>query len=279
MDLLEEIVKCSDDEVDGIIKKAIEEADKNANKVEHIGMYQDENFIFKGFIPLKSKIKYMISAPESYSMETTDFIFEFAHFIRDYNLNSKQKLVYGLEPFINKYFGHGVVDKAGREKVFNQLAWQNSQTDDEFFELLEKNKIGDLKEKSVAQCTERAAVAQQILSLFGIESYYCFGCVDINGNQEGHSYNITKGKNGNYILLDYSVPVKTTSINGVGLAPFMGNMTEEEFKVFVNHSKDKGKIVQFDDYEICDNEITKKSSKRKYVVGEFEIMSEDNINQ
>ena len=43
----------------------------------------------------------------------------------------------------------------------------------EYFDVLDNNKIGDLKSKGAAECTERSAVAQQILSIFGIESYYC----------------------------------------------------------------------------------------------------------
>lgn len=61
--------------------------------------------------------------------------------------------------------------------------------DEEYFEALENNKIGDLKGKGVAQCTERGAIAQQILSLFGTESYYCMVCVDLGSKQEGHCFN------------------------------------------------------------------------------------------
>ena len=45
-----------------------------------------------------------------------------------------------------------------------------------------------IKHKGAAQCTERSALAQQILSLFGTESYYCMGCVDLGDRQEGHCF-------------------------------------------------------------------------------------------
>ena len=42
---------------------------------------------------------------------------------------------------------------------------KTTKTDSEYFDALENNKIGDLKGMGAALCTERSALAQQILSL------------------------------------------------------------------------------------------------------------------
>ena len=121
-----------------------------------------------------------------------------------------------------------------REQIFNEVAWNITTTDEEYFAALENNKLGDLKNKGAAQCTERGAMAQQILSLFGTESYYCMGCVDLGDRQEGHCFNIIKRKN-DYAVLDYSCPVMSFNREGSVKAyyPFVGTLSNEEFLEFI----------------------------------------------
>ena len=177
MDLLQRILECNEEDIDTIIQQAIEEADSNSDKIEKLGFldYGKSNNLFKGFIPLNARIKYSNLSIEDYGMQTTDYMYEFAHFVKQYNINSKASLIHNLEYFINSYFG--MPGKGDREQIFNEVAWNTTTTDEEFFAALENNKLGDLKHKEAAQCTERSALAQQILSLFGTESYYCMGCV------------------------------------------------------------------------------------------------------
>lgn len=203
-------------------------------------------------------------------MESTDFIYEFAHFIRKYKISNKLSLIYNLEYFINNYFGTDI--KVDREEIFNEIAWNTTTTDEEFFEALQNNKIGDLKGKGAAQCTERAALAQQILSIFGTETYYCMGCVGLKDKQEGHCFNIVKRKN-DYALLDYSIPVETYNRDGNFRAycPFVGIITNEEFLDFMNN----GVIKTFDEYYINDNQKENNGFQRKYVVGIYELDKEN----
>ena len=116
-------------------------------------------------------------------------------------------------------------------------------------------------------CTERSAVAQQILSLFGIDTYYCMGCVEKNGKQEAHCFNVTKGKDG-YILLDYSIPAAKFNENGqlTGYNPFLGRMSDSDFEEFKNNKS----IKSFDDYRQVNGKV-EVTGKRSYVVGKYEI--------
>ena len=176
MELLERILNCSsDEEADLIITEEIKTANDSNTKVETLGFlnYEKSYNLFKGFISLDTRIKYANMNMETYGMSTTDFFYDFAHFVRKYNINNKGSMIHNLEYFINSYFGFP--GKGDRETIFNDIAWQTTTTDEEYFAALENNKLGDLKGKGAAQCTERSAIAQQILSLFGTEIYYCMG--------------------------------------------------------------------------------------------------------
>lgn len=274
MDLFQKILECKEEDVDSIIETAINEANANAEKVEKLGFldYGKSCSVFKGFIPLNTRIKYANLNIEDYGMESTDFIYEFVHFIKKYNINNKASLIYNLEYFVNSYFGFpGKID---RETIFNDIAWQTTTTDEEYFKALKNNKLGDLKGKGAAQCTERGALVQQVLSIFGTESYYCMGCVDLGDRQEGHCFNIVKRKN-DYALLDYSVPIVSYKEDGSVRAyyPFVGTLTNEEFLDFVNN----GVIKSFDDYYMNGSQYEKAGTKRMYVVGKYEIEKENAI--
>jgi len=274
MDLFQKILECKEEDVDSIIETAINEANANAEKVEKLGFldYGKSCSVFKGFIPLNTRIKYANLNIEDYGMESTDFIYEFAHFIKMYNINNKASLIHNLEYFVNSYFGFpGKID---RETIFNDIAWQTTTTDEEYFKALENNKLGDLKGKGAAQCTERGALVQQVLSIFGTESYYCMGCVDLGDRQEGHCFNIVKRKN-DYALLDYSVPIVSYKEDGSVRTyyPFVGTLTNEEFLDFVNN----GVIKSFDDYYMNGRQYEKAGTKRMYVVGKYEIEKENAI--
>lgn len=274
MELLEQILKCSNaEEVDNLITKAINSANENSTKVGQLGFLEHgkSNSLFRGFIPLNTRIKYMSLAIETYSMETTDYFYDFAHFIRKYNINNKAALIYNLEFFINSYFGYP--GKIKRDVIFQDIAWQNTKTDEEFWAALENNKIGDLKGTGAAECTERGALAQQILSLFGIETYYCMGCVDLGDRQEFHCFNVVKRKN-DYALLDYSITVPYYNQDGTVIAfyPFVGTMSNEDFETFVN----RGVLKTFDNYEfVNNNEKRLLNNQRSYIVGVSEILRED----
>lgn len=274
MDLFQKILECKEEDVDSIIETAINEANANAEKVEKLGFldYGKSCSVFKGFIPLNTRIKYANLNIEDYGMESTDFIYEFAHFIKMYNINNRASLIHNLEYFVNSYFGFpGKID---RETIFNDIAWQTTTTDEEYFKALENNKLGDLKGKGAAQCTERGALVQQVLSIFGTESYYCMGCVDLGDRQEGHCFNIVKRKN-DYALLDYSVPIVSYKEDGSVRTyyPFVGTLTNEEFLDFVNN----GVIKSFDDYYMNGRQYEKAGTKRMYVVGKYEIEKENAI--
>lgn len=276
MELLEEIGKCSNlEEVDALITKAVEKANKESKKVNQLGFLENGKVhpLFQGFIPLSTRIRYSNFSIETYSMETTDFFYDFAHALYQNHITNRGSLIHFLETYINYYFG--LPGKEDRETIFNDIAWQTTTTDEEYFAALEKNKIGDLKGKGAAECTERSALAQQILSLFGIETYYCIGCIGRNAMQEGHCFNIVKRKK-DYALLDYSVPASYYA-DGRWKAyyPFVGVLSKEEFKEFVT----QGVTKQFEEYEYVDGKQQGENCFRAYVVGQYQFDKKERIEE
>lgn len=268
MDLLNAILNSKDDyELKNIIDNAIVDANSKSTKIERLGFldHYNANTCHKGFISLTTRIKYASMNIESYSMATIDFFYEFAKFVKKNNINTKQGIIYSLEVFINNYFGKP--SSKTREQIFNDIAFKTTKTDDEYFEALENNKIGDLKGSGAALCTEISAVAQQILSLFNFEVYYCIGCILNNNIEEPHCFNIVKRKN-DYAILDYSMPVLSYNQNGNIIAkyPFVGVLSNSEFEEFIEN----GIIKSFDNYGYLNkNQKLPIGNRREYIIGSF----------
>ena len=279
MRLIEQVKNCTTEEAYSLITNAITQLNETSLKVEQLGFLNGSTKftpIFKGFIPIDTRIKYSNFSVETYGMQTTDYFYEFADFIKKYNINvtSNFNIIMNLEYFINEYFGYPNKTKR-REDIFNKLAWETTKTDEEYFTALQNNKIGDLKGLGVAECTERSALAQQILSLSDIESYYCIGCVQRDERQEEHCFNIVKRKN-DYALLDYSLPV--TSYNKEGkinaFYPYVGVMTNDEFQEF----SEKGILKRFPNYEYREGKQNLLKGERAYIVGKTTILQQEKPN-
>lgn len=271
MNLIEKIINSNtDEEINTLITEAINQHNDNSTRVEQLGFLENGKFnhIFKGFIGLNTRIKYENLSMETYGMKTTDFFYEFAHFIKKNNVTNKLAFIYNLEFFINQYFGYPKNTGDQRRSIFNDRAFNTTSTDEEYFQALQNNKIGDLKGLGLAQCTEKGALAQQLLSIFDIESYYCMGAVSLNNGQEAHCFNIIKRKN-DYALLDFSCPVTSYTKDGKikGYYPFVEILSNEEFEEFVNN----GEIKSFEEYEYIDNQKQPLDSRREYIVGSFRI--------
>ena len=269
MDILNEILKCNDEELEEIIENAIYELDKRATKVEKLGFLNAFNRItsFKGFIPFNTRIKYSNLGIEDYNMNTTDFFYEFAKMVKKKKINNKFGIVQAIEPFIIKYFGYPT-HQISREDIFQDKAWNSTTTDEEFFEALEKNTLGDLKGLGAAECTEMSALAEQLLSLFGIESYYLIGRVNHNGIEEDHAFNAVKRKK-DYALLDYSIPCPMYNDKEeiIGYFPFIGIMSNEEFENFINNNEFK-EFKEFKEFYYANNQLVKIYDTRSYCVSD-----------
>ena len=269
-DLLEKINSCAAiDDVYKLIDEAIKKCNTESEAKEMIGFPYGERKclgLHKGFINSETRIRFSPTTIFSYSMKDIDYFYEFAKFIRDKKITTKNVLVSYLMTFINEYLGFSTVDR--REDYFFSNSFGKTASDEEAFKIADNFDIGNLKNKNIGMCTERSAIAQNILSLFGFESYYCIGCVLDNEKEEPHCFNVVRSKDG-YCIVDYSL-LCSYYLNNVRkyFVPFIGTVTFDNISDFFFNNGE----FNFDVYEYDKNEngLQKiKVNERKYVIGKF----------
>ena len=218
MNLLTMINEANSEELNKIVSERLDILNNQANNIPKLGF---EGFkiicpYYKGFIPFTTK----------------DYFYEFAKLLNERkNIKKPYNLLLFIEFFINQYFGFSD-GRDLRDNIFYDIPWQNSNTDEDFFKLLENNEIGNLKGENLAMCTERAAMAQNLLSFFGFESYYCYGCINNDDIEESHCFNIVKLNNNKYMLLDYSLPISVLKENKfIGYYPLQYTINENIDKI------------------------------------------------
>lgn len=249
--LLSKISSCPKESVDSYITEALALSNFNLSSNEVLGYVDNKGIYFiHDFIPLSSRFKYCLDSSNSYSLTTTDYFYDFANYIKDKNISNIDSFVKEVYSFLNNYFGGLNSGDDRRNEYFDNIAFQMSSTDQEYYDYLDKICIGDFKGKSIAMSSERSIVAQNLMSLFGIDSYLCVGMIDFLENKREHCFNIID--NGRcFSLIDYSIPCYTiVSDKVVDSNPFIGQMSSEELEVFLNDNH----IESFKDYVNVFNE-------------------------
>lgn len=272
MDLLTQIITCKDEELKEIIDNALANAIKESIPKEKLGFIDATTAvtIHKGFIHPETKIQYTKGSIYNYSMRTRDFYYEFAKYIKNNRTPNIGNLIKNIETFINYYFGVNKTEEDNRDNYLFSITLAVTETDEEAFKLIDELEIGSLKGKRVAMCTEKASLAQNLISLFGIETYWCMGNLNNNGKEEAHCFNIVKAKN-NYMLLDYSVP-SPVLVEGTlkDWAPFQGEVGLEELNDVLN-----GKTKEYRNYTylIKNNKLSKiyDETIRTYKVEDYSL--------
>lgn len=275
MNLLEKIMNTPFDELDSIISIELKEKIEKSQKVEMLGFAGFKLVPYhKGFIHSETRIKYQKNNLATYSMETTDYFYEFARELKKRQVINRGELVRFIYTFLNQYFGIPKDNLDYRDSIFLDIAFQTTTTDDELFDRLEQNKIGDLKQKNVAMCTERAAMAQNLLSLFDFECYYCNGCMYHNQKEECHCFNIVKTKN-DFKLLDYSVPIQIVEANQIiGTEPFLVSIPLEEGEAVLNGEIEKKYPEYYSLKEGTKNRAIPTGEERIYIIGHTSFQKE-----
>ncbi len=201
----------------------------------------NDQLIHRGYIGSKTSVGFeggvvMVSMGSSYKLANTEYLHAAVNSIQENkeSIKNGMDLFKQVEGFLNSYFGLPEMSNANRRMdVIEQKYDLNNPkwTDDEYFEILENIDISVFKGEHVALCSERTAMAQNILSLFGYETYYVNGVVDIDGRKEGHAFNVVVSKSGGKNIVDFSV---TSTMEYMGMNWIMPT---------------SGKIKDFDDFK------------------------------
>ena len=133
--------------------------------------------------------------------------------INNVNINDIFELSYVILETIDKYFN-------GKDNIGNRMNYYYS--DD--YEESKNNKISNLEHTGAAMCTERAAVAQNLLKFLGINSFFKTSGIILNDNKEIHSYNLIEF-NDKYYIFDSSI----TNIINNQINPLIAEIDKETF--------------------------------------------------
>lgn len=155
-----------------------------------------------------------------------EYAYRFVEGLIKYNIHDIGPAMNYVYYFIRSYFGlEG--DHKNREVLLSSNADEYS--------------ISDLKGKNAAVCADRAAVAQNLFSILGMESYYIVG--QING--ENHAFNVVNYK-GNYYLYDSSKDIPKYE-NGkiVNWLAYVKPISKEQLEALFN-----GEKITFEDGRI-----------------------------
>ena len=205
----------NDEERIEFIKNRIKQLIEEAKPMENIGMAI--NGSYDSFIAPTVGIS--SNKTQFFSKLVLDDMGVYKEFL-DYIDNDVDGKLYGepstinvIQYFIWKYFGYNAGDVLQRMDIYS-----NSQ---------DYLSVKELKGKSIAACSERSAMVQNILKFLGFDSELVFG--ELNG-KESHAYIIFKADNEDFrILYDPMNPVVYKTADGERYCPGVCLMPEEEY--------------------------------------------------
>ena len=306
MDFLEEIRHLSDEElkkkVYDKIAKLEEQSNEDNNNSKEIGYLIDNNphcydlintdkeihsvgirCIYNGYIPKGMKINYgiecnLISGLFSnngwyYIVDDDSYLYDFCKYIKDKDIvNEYEFFEYALN-FMRSYFGN--IKHFDRDDMLKKI-YKNIDTMAGYNQIQER-KLSWFKGQGNAMCTEYSILAQNILSLFGMDTYIVFGIEHTEGKTEqDHTYqfisyidNETKEKVNALIDFSNSVKIYDMNFNKVGVSPFMSYIDELNEDFFMSFLETDHLIIEDYDYYVFGNEtmVLKYDRKRDYYMG------------
>ena len=204
---------------------------------------------YGGYVPKGMKVVYGVSTDRSgivandgmyYIIDDDSYIYEFCKYIRDMNINSEGDLFECILWFLKKYFG--LFKGRSRDEMF-QMILKNNKV---FHDPINEHKLSDFKNKGNAMCSEYTIMANNILSIFGFDSYVIMGQEKDNRGMGGHAFNFVSYTNEKYervnVLIDFSNGVNIYDINfkKVGISPYILELDElnnDFVDDFINNEK------------------------------------------
>ena len=232
---------------------------------------------YNGFIYPSIKISYS-TIGYSYHIYDRNYLYSFAYGIRKLNLPNDALILRYVMNFLDSYFGfpkETTGSVARKDDAFYDFATAHAEEFykkynipiDETFGAVDQMQLSGefplsaLKGKGVAECAERAALAQNILKLCGYNSSIMYGECESRGQREGHSWNVIYDKNGNMLVVDYSNTVYSYK-NGqfIGREPYACSLSKETYE-------SQNGILNMPDYSYVDGKRVREKYNRKYAIG------------
>ena len=135
---------------------------------------------------------------------------------------------------VNTYF-NGIKNINKRMSYYKDL--DDIETEDDI------TRVSTLKGEGAAMCVERAMLAQNLLKLLNIGSFYKASCIERDGKLEIHAYNLI-ANNDKYYIFDSSIPTERNS----KVSPLIGEIPKEVFDHITSPEQRIGYSVHINHY-------------------------------
>jgi len=270
MEFYNKLRSIKDEDVDSLVRNRINELESNLDDDVVLGFHVEsdmENFLdddgdhfyvdmrcyHKGYIKKGTKMVYGVEYNSDgdignngnyYYMNDESYLYEFCHYIKDQEVCDEVDLFDHIMFFLKNYFG--VIKKQDRGEMFSLLVDRYGK----FIQPVNDHDISWFKGSGNAMCSEYSSVAQNIMSLFGIDSYLIIGR-EITGNDAGqsHAFNLVSINDDDNLLVDFAnhVVVYDIDFSKMGDSPFIGEIDkiDDQFVIDLVYND---KVLSFEDY-------------------------------
>lgn len=230
----EELFNASPEDAKKIVESRISLLEENADKVNKISPMHSDQHIHRGYIGGDTAVSFEGVIGSQYKLKDTEYLYDAVEYMRDNKeqIGNGRQFFEKVTGFLNYYFGIPDTSKDRWATIESKTGFESIMDDNEYWNAIDNIDISVFKGEQIAQCSERSAMAQNIMSLFGYETYYVVGDVSVDGKNEGHAYNIVADTKGQKCLVDYSV---TSSVERNGLSWDIPTMTKiDDYDSFSN---------------------------------------------
>ena len=202
----------------------------------------DVNFscFYSGYIPKGIRVVYGLSTKTNgiysnegmyYIIDDDSYIYDFCKFIKDKKIGSEGDLFEYILWFLKKYFG--VFKENDRDEMFKMILNNNLV----FLDPVQEHKLSSFKNKGNAMCSEYSIMANNILSVFGFDSYVIMGQEKEDKVASGHAFNFVSYTNKEYkrtnILMDFSncVNIYDVEFHKIGNGPYILELEDLDSRI------------------------------------------------
>ena len=205
--------------------------------------------IWNGYVPKGMKINYGRFLDDTnklslckgcyYYVDDDSYIYEFYRFIKNQDIENDFDIISAAYRFTEKYFDKKIGAR-DREEI-HKLIYENDKV---FFRPIREHSFKNFKQNGSAMCTERALMAENLISVMGLEIIYMMDM--------GHAYNIYahyEGSETEIYVLDFANWVECYNVNFklIGTAPFMG-LIEGCNNEMIDRVVNGGERIEVEDY-------------------------------
>ena len=165
----EYICTLSDEEIKEFVHELVEKLD--LKKTDRVDLGYDNIEPYNGMIYPSMMVS---NADSCFVIKNNEYLYKFFNFLKDKKIKTINEALNAVYSFINNYFG---VDGNDEKK---ELLLNDREASD----------ISVLEGQNAAMCTERAALAQNLFTVLGVESYFCVGTIRSLSETGLHAFNV-----------------------------------------------------------------------------------------